>query len=71
MARAALRWSADKLASEVGVAASTIRRLEQEAGTPRALAQTIEAIEEVCVAQGLRFVHGAESGVLLCEAKEL
>ena len=65
MARAALKWSADELAGKVGVAASTIRRLENSTGTPNALTQTIENIEIAFADEGVTFVHGEEIGVLI------
>ena len=65
MARAALRWSADTLAEKVGVAPSTIRRIELSEGTPRALAQTIEAIQAAFENEGVSFVHGQQMGVLI------
>lgn len=56
MARAALRWSAQRLADESGVALKTIQRLEGQDGVPTSHASTMAEIERVLSAAGIEFI---------------
>jgi ribosome-binding protein aMBF1 (putative translation factor) len=55
-ARAALGWSATKLAEKVGVAMKTIARLEQTDGTPETRLRTILGVQQTLEAAGIEFI---------------
>lgn len=68
-ARALLGLSVDEFERLTGVSSATIRRIEKFAGTPNSKAQTIGAIEEACVAEGVEFIVDHRRGVLVRDLK--
>ena len=56
MARGALRWSAQRLSDEAGVALKTIQRIEKLNGVPSSHTQTLNAIRTALEAAGIEFV---------------
>ena len=67
MARAAIRWTAEKLAEEAHVSWSTIQRMETSDDVPSALAQTLDAVQQALEAAGIEFIdeNGGGPGVRL------
>ena len=66
-ARALLRWSAQKLAEEVGLGISTIQRMEAASGVPSASARNLDAVRRALEAAGVVFIdaNGGGPGVRL------
>ena len=56
MARGALRWSAQRLSKEAGVALKTIQRIEGLDGVPTSHTQTLQAIQQALESAGIEFV---------------
>jgi transcriptional regulator with XRE-family HTH domain len=56
MARGALRWSAQRLSDEAGVALKTIQRIESLDGVPPSHTQTLQAIQQALEAAGIEFI---------------
>jgi transcriptional regulator with XRE-family HTH domain len=56
MARGALRWSAQRLSDEAGVALKTIQRIEGHDGVPASHTQTLRAIQHAFEAAGIEFI---------------
>lgn len=56
MARGALRWSAQRLSDEAGVALKTIQRIESLEGVPPSHTQTLQAIQQALEAAGIEFI---------------
>ena len=64
MARALLRWSINDLAKESGVGSSTIRRIEDCDGLPKARTENIKAIHDAFTNTGrVRFEQ--DSGIYI------
>lgn len=63
-ARGLLGWSQDRLATESGLAASTIKRLET-GGIDKASIENIRKISTALEAVGIEFFNGGEPGVRL------
>ncbi|WP_427026570.1 helix-turn-helix domain-containing protein (plasmid) [Aureimonas ureilytica] len=63
-ARALLDWTQDRLAQESGLAASTIKRLEN-GGLERASLENIDRVSGALSAAGIEFFNGGEPGVRL------
>jgi hypothetical protein len=63
MARAFLRWSADELANQAGVASGTIKRMEADDGFPAARGGNIEAVYKTLVAAGVTFLPETDEGI--------
>lgn len=62
MARAALNWSVTRLASESGVGARTIHRVETEGGLAKATSANLKLIRETLEAAGVEFIGSPEDG---------
>ncbi len=71
-ARALLRWSAQKLAEEVGLGISTIQRMEAALGVPRASARNLDAVQRILEAAGVVFIdaNGGGPGVRLSSTSQ-
>jgi transcriptional regulator with XRE-family HTH domain len=54
--RAALRWSADVLATRAGVGVQTIKRLEAADGVPSGRATTLQDVQSALEAAGIEFI---------------
>jgi transcriptional regulator with XRE-family HTH domain len=65
MARAALDWSIEKLASEARVGEATVRRLERDRANP--IPATAQAIRAALESAGIEFIaeNGGGPGVRL------
>jgi transcriptional regulator with XRE-family HTH domain len=63
-ARALLDWNQDRLATESGLAASTIKRLEN-GGLAKASVENVDKIAEAFERVGIQFFNGDEPGVRL------
>lgn len=63
-ARALLDWNQDRLATESGLATSTIKRLEG-AGLAKASLENIDKIAEAFEQAGIEFFNSGEPGVRL------
>jgi ribosome-binding protein aMBF1 (putative translation factor) len=63
MARGYLRWSAKELADRVGIAESTVKRMEQDDGFPIARGTNIEAVYKILVRAGIHFIPENGGGV--------
>jgi transcriptional regulator with XRE-family HTH domain len=65
MARAALGWSAQELATKAGVGINTVNRFESGASQPRGV--TLEALRGALEAAGVEFIaeNGGGAGVRL------
>ncbi|SMF92318.1 Helix-turn-helix [Azospirillum oryzae] len=57
MARAALDWSAERLADECGIGVNTVRRIEKGRG---ALYETIQKLQKTLEAAGVEFIGEGE-----------
>ena len=55
-ARALLNWSADDLATKIGITRQTIQRLEQHDGVPPSRSQTLDEIQRTLEAAGVEFI---------------
>ena len=55
-ARALLNWSADDLATKIGITRQTIQRLEQHDGVPPSRSQTLDEIQRTLEAAGIEFI---------------
>jgi transcriptional regulator with XRE-family HTH domain len=66
-ARGLLRWSQQDLADASKVSASTIKRLEKQAGPITAFAPTMDALRRALEAAGIEFIpeNGGGAGVRL------
>jgi ribosome-binding protein aMBF1 (putative translation factor) len=64
-ARAILKWSAEDLARESGVAYSTIRRMEGADGIPSTSAKNLAAVQGALEQAGVEFTDGDAPGVRL------
>ncbi len=62
-ARALLRWSAKKLATECKVSLPTIQRMEAVDGMPQSLGATLIAVKESLEAAGIEFIEENVAGV--------
>lgn len=62
MARGALRWSAQRLSEEAGVALKTIQRIESYDGVPASHTHTVNAIQQVLEAAGIEFIGSPTDG---------
>jgi transcriptional regulator with XRE-family HTH domain len=63
MARAALGWNAQKLATKAGVGVNTVNRFESGASQPRGV--TLEALRGAFESAGVEFTNGEQPGVRL------
>lgn len=59
-ARAALNWSASKLATVSGVSQPTIQRFEQSDGVPPSRSSTLIEIQKTLEAAGIEFIGTAD-----------
>jgi transcriptional regulator with XRE-family HTH domain len=68
MARAALGWNAQKLATKAGVGVNTVNRFESGASQPRGV--TLEALRGALDSAGVEFIaeNGGGAGVRLRKA---
>ena len=62
-ARALLRWSAKRLASQAGVSLPTIQRMETAEGVPTSLSRTLIAVQEALEHAGVIFIDENDEGV--------
>ena len=62
MARAALKWSAQRLSEESGVALKTVQRLEVMEGVPPSHTSTIKSVQSALEAAGIEFVGTPDDG---------
>jgi transcriptional regulator with XRE-family HTH domain len=71
MARAALGWNAQKLATKAGVGLNTVNRFESGACRPRGV--TLEALTGALEAAGVEFIaeNGGGAGVRLRKVKQI
>lgn len=60
IARTALRWSAEELASQSGVGSRTIKRIEMVAGLPSSNVTTLAKLKTSLEAAGIEFIGGPE-----------
>lgn len=67
-ARALLDWNQDRLATESGLAVSTIKRLEN-GGVSKASLENIDKVSNALAAAGIEFFNGGEPGVRLRRTK--
>jgi ribosome-binding protein aMBF1 (putative translation factor) len=61
-ARAALRWSAEKLSQKAGVGIQTIKRMEQTDVVPASNASTLRLVKITLEAAGIEFIGTPEEG---------
>ena len=61
-ARALLKWSAEKLAEQLGLSWKTIQRLESSEGVLSTNTRTIEAIRKAFEAAGVIFISEGRYG---------
>ena len=62
MARAALGWSVEKLATVSAVSIRTIHRIEAQDGLPNATAGNLKLLRETLQAAGIEFIGDAGEG---------
>ena len=62
VARAFLRWSANRLATESKLGIATVRRAEAEDGVPPIGATSIDNLQRVLEAAGILFVDDNDNG---------
>ena len=62
MARTALGWSVEKLASESVVGVRTIHRIEAQNGIPNATAGNLKLLRETLQAAGIEFIGDVGEG---------
>ena len=55
-ARAALRWTSERLADEAGLALRTIKNLEQADGVPPSRSSTLIEVQKAFEAAGIEFI---------------
>ena len=60
IARTALRWSADELASQSGVGSRTIKRIEMEPGLPNSNISTLAKLKAALESAGIEFIGTPE-----------
>ena len=60
--RAALKWSAAKLAEKANVAAKTIARFEEADGVPPSRSSTLMDVKAALEAAGIEFIGAPEEG---------
>jgi len=60
IARTALRWSADELASRSGVGSRTIKRIEMDPGLPNSNVSTLVKLKATLEAAGIEFIGSPE-----------
>jgi hypothetical protein len=67
MARGHLKWSVERLATDAGIGASTVKRMEATDGVPSASAQNLDAIQRTLESAGVTFIaeNGGGPGVRL------
>ena len=65
MARGYLRWSVKDLTDASGVSGTTIKRMEEGDGIPKAISDNLIAIQRAFEAAGLEFIpeNGGGAGV--------
>lgn len=56
IARTALRWSADELASQSGVGSRTIKRIEMGSGLPNSNISTLAKLKAALESAGIEFI---------------
>ena len=61
-ARAALNWSASKLAEASGVSQPTVQRFEQTDGIPPSRSSTLNEIKKTLESAGVEFVGTPDDG---------
>ncbi len=61
-ARAALNWSASKLAEASGVSQPTVQRFEQTDGIPPSRSSTLNEIKKTLESAGIEFVGTPDDG---------
>ena len=61
-ARAALRWTAARLALEGGVGIQTVMRLESHDGVPPSRSSTLVEVQNTLEAAGIEFVGSPDDG---------
>ena len=62
MARSAIGWSAEYLASECGIASKTVRRLESVNGSLSSKSKSVSKIKVALEAAGIEFIGTPEDG---------
>ena len=62
MARSAIGWSAEYLASECGIASKTVRRLEAQDGPLSTASKSVAKIRTALEAAGIEFIGTPENG---------
>ena len=62
MARAALGWSIDVLATETSISSRTIKRIEAKTGIPNATAANLKLIKQTLEQAGVEFIGSADEG---------
>ena len=62
MARAALSWSTQKLATESGVSSRTLNRMETKEGFSAATHANLKLVELTFTAAGIEFIGDAADG---------
>ena len=60
IARTALRWSAEELASQSGVGSRTIKRLEMVPGLPNSNVSTLAKLKTTLESVGIEFIGSPE-----------
>ncbi len=61
-ARAALRWSAERLSKEAGVGIQTVNRMEQTNEQPASHTSTLKLVKMTLEAAGIEFIGSPEDG---------
>ena len=61
-ARAALNWSASKLAEASGVSQPTVQRFEQTDGIPPSRSSTLNEIKKTLESAGIEFIGTPDDG---------
>jgi transcriptional regulator with XRE-family HTH domain len=62
-ARAILKWSARELAEKVGLALTTIQRMENDGGVEGTLTRNINAVQKALEEAGIEFIPENGGGV--------
>ena len=62
MARSALGWSIEVLASHCAVSSRTVKRIESQTGIPVATAANLKLIRVTLEAAGIEFIGAPEDG---------
>ena len=60
-AKAALRWSADRLAKQAGVGIQTVKRFELVEGVPPSRSSTLLAVKTALEDAGIEFIGSPEN----------